>query len=119
MHCTSIYVYSDSISNNMLTTECSSARRSSACSIVWSDSEGKGVFRRVKCGVYLCVFRGVALEGVGRGEGEGCLSEVVTDVTGHRYRVGLVSDIRDDERVVEIILHSSHIQSEWSLPRHH
>ena len=54
-----------------------------------------------------------------RGEDEGCLGEVVADVAGHRDRLGLVSDIRDEERVVEVVLHSSHIQSEWSLPRHH
>ena len=104
-----------------LYTECSSARRSSACSIVWSDSEGKGVVQIVRCGAYLCEVRGVALKRVGRGEGEGegCLGEAVADVAGHRDRLGLVSDIRDEERVEEVVLCPSHIQSEWSLPCHH
>ena len=77
---------------------------SSSCSIEWSDSEGEGVTR----------------ERVGRGEGELGESEVVTDITGHISRwLRLVSDIGNEERVSDVKLHSSHIQSEGSSPTHH
>ena len=77
---------------------------SSSCSIEWSDREGEGVTR----------------ERVGRVEGELGESEVVTDITGHiSWWLRLVSDIGNEERVSDVKLHSSPIQSEGSSPTHH
>ena len=76
---------------------------STACSILWSDCECEGVPR----------------ERVGRAEGEVSEGEVVTDGTCHESRgLSLVSDIVDEERVSDVILHSSHIQREWCFPGH-
>ena len=71
-----------------------------ACSIHWSHSEVEGLTKLR----------------TGRGEGKEREGEIVTHGAVKILWLCFICDVRDGERVSDVVFHSSHVQCEWSSP---